>query len=253
MKWNLFILLFICFSFSCVTTKDFDELKSEMETVKKANKDMEIVLKEFMEKYDSNLRFELESNMAKVESDIQKLGVIRNKATQDGNTIAQYLESAKNDKDQTERNRMESNTQNVVNEFRELKNLWEDTRKILMIYSDEAQKAATSADVQAKSAYKSVLEAEAKLYRIETLSRTLNDWIGRFTEIGNEVDKVEKDLNTNEKNISIINNSINSINIRIASLEKNTVNIDNLNKQLEKIDQILSQLLKQLNTNEKVK
>jgi hypothetical protein len=238
-------------AFSCATTQDMENLQKEVDALKVNNSDMETKLKDFLSKYDSQLRKELDLNISQIEIELQRLETAKDKALQDSGLISQYLESSRKDKEQTARNRLESDSQNVVNEFDDLKTMWQETKQQLQKYANDAQKAAISSDIQAQSAYKSVVELEIKMSKVESFYKSLNDWASKFDGLQADMDKYEKSQKDTNQNLDAINKSMAQLNLRMQLIEKQNAAIGDIQKQVDKINSTLALLLKRIDALEK--
>jgi chromosome segregation ATPase len=245
------LILAAALAVSCATTGELDTLRSEVGDLKASNRDLEAKLNGFLEKYDSQLRKELDMNIEQVELELKRLETTRDKAITESGLISQYLESARKDKDQTALNRLQSDSSNVVREFDALKVLWQDTRQQLMKSVNDAQKAAISADIQAQSSYKSLVEYEMKMVKVESLYKSLNDWADKFQDFQDELDKLEKAQRDSIQGIDSLNRTTSQLAQRLQMLERGSAAAADLQKQLEKINAALAALTKRVEALEK--
>ncbi len=222
MKNSQCILLVILFLNSCATSGDFDTLRSEVKSLQAANRETTEILSKFVQKYDSQLRDELEKNITKIQSEINRLEGIKVQASEDANLISRFRGDSEKDSLQTAVNRRESDAQNVVREFNSLRITWEQHLNEMRWMTETAQKAASDSHSQTQAAKLSVLAVEDKLSRMEILAKKLNEWSGQFESWSSQSNLQSSTLRNLSRDLNSINATLDSLRNRLETLEKAT-------------------------------
>jgi hypothetical protein len=251
MRGALAACMALCFAFSCASTKDLESARVEIATLRQDNRDMRSALDGFLAKYDAELRAELDKNMRATQARLAEANDAASKASEDSGSVSRFLEAARADRAETYRNRMESETLNVVNEFQSLKALWETSRKYLELSAGEARDAAIDSEVQAKSAYRTAAEVGAKLARIEALSKSLSDSLARLDAIEGTNEALAKRQRAADQALEGLGASISSTNQRVVFLEKATLELAAFSKRLDAVDLTIARIGKRLDQLEK--
>lgn len=161
---------------NCASTAQLERLQSQVNSFRQNQETQTQEWKDFQALCEPDLRARLSENLKESTVHRQAVADLHGQSQQDRNRIGNLKDQSETDAQETARNRRESQTQNVVNEFNVLRQSWQELRQEWQRTARNLSETANDAAAHAQNAAQSAQNTRTMMEGIQAAAQRIDSY-----------------------------------------------------------------------------